>query len=93
MERIDQKSNQIRVEIIIRDGCNFSFQTIKSLLQTQKEFPEMALQIIDIADTGPDRNTLGGITPSIWVNDKLLFLGSYSSELFYQQMATLSLNP
>jgi len=46
----------------------------------------MHLDVVDIADSPRDRQTLGGITPSIWVNDELWFLGSFSREDFNQRL-------
>lgn len=72
----------IRVEIIVRDGCELSIKTVKALLRTKKLLSGMTLKITDISESGPYRNTVGGITPSIWVNDELWFLGSYSQDSF-----------
>ena len=90
MENINTDSDQINVEIIIRDGCNFSYETLKSLLQSREQYPEMVLSVVDIADTGANRQTLGGITPSIWVNNKLWFLGSFSAETFHSRLSSMS---
>ncbi|NQT63165.1 MAG: hypothetical protein HQ556_09440 [Candidatus Marinimicrobia bacterium] len=90
MENINTDSDQIRVEIIIRDGCNFSYETLKSLLKSRELYPEMVLRVVDIADSGDNRQTIGGITPSIWVNNKLWFLGSFSAETFHSRLSSMS---
>jgi len=81
--------NQIQVEIIVREGCNFSYQTIKTLLLCRAQYPAMKLSVVDIADCGSNRRSLGGITPAIWVNDNLWFLGSFSSKTFHTRMSIL----
>ncbi|MBC8376932.1 MAG: hypothetical protein H8E26_12870 [FCB group bacterium] len=90
MENIKTESDRIKVEIIIRDGCNFSYETLRSLLQSRAQYPEMVLSVVDIADSGDSRQTIGGITPSIWVNNKLWFLGSFSEETFHSRLALMS---
>ena len=90
MENINTDSNQIKVEIIVRDGCNYSYHTLKSLLQSREQFPDMILSVVDIADSAENRQTIGGITPSIWVNNKLWFLGSFSVETFHSRLSLLS---
>ena len=76
----------INVEVIIRPGCNFSYRTLKTLLQSKAEFPSMAVKVVDIAESGKNRQTLGGITPSIWVNGDLWFLGSFSADKFRSRL-------
>jgi len=90
MENINAGSNLIQVEIIIRPGCNYSYETLKSLLQSRDLYPEMTLSVVDIADSADNRRTIGGITPSIWVNNKLWFLGSFSTETFHTKLSALS---
>ncbi len=90
MENIHTDPDQIKVEIIVREGCNFSYNTLKSLVQSLELFPEMILSVVDITDTADNRQTIGGITPSIWVNNKLWFLGSFSLETFHSRLSSLS---
>lgn len=90
MEKIITESDLIRVEIIVREGCNFSYKTLKSLLLCREQFPEMIVRVVDIAESGDNRRTLGGITPSIWVNNKLWFLGSFSAETFRTRLSLIS---
>ncbi len=74
----------------MRDGCNFSMNTLKSLLSIRKQYSGMTLEVIDISKCPDDRKSLGGITPSIWVNDKLWFLGSFSLEKFHSRLSTIA---
>ncbi|MBT4034815.1 MAG: hypothetical protein HOB84_01370 [Candidatus Marinimicrobia bacterium] len=90
MENINTESDQIIVEIIVRDGCNFSYETLKSLLESRELYPGMVLRVVDIADSEDNRRTIGGITPSIWVNNKLWFLGSFSEETFHSRLSSMS---
>jgi len=89
MGKTTAEPEKIKVEIIIRDGCNFSYKTLKSLLLSRDLFPEISLVVVDIADSANDRQTIGGITPSIWVNNKLWFLGSFSSDTFHFRLSVL----
>ncbi|MCF7825192.1 MAG: hypothetical protein K9M55_11960 [Candidatus Marinimicrobia bacterium] len=89
MNNDNAEVNQIQVEIIVREGCNFSYQTLKSLLLSRVQYPSMKLSVVDIADCAEGRQSIGGITPSIWVNNKLWFLGSFSSESFHARMSAL----
>ncbi|MBT3228224.1 MAG: hypothetical protein HOD43_13845 [Candidatus Marinimicrobia bacterium] len=90
MEKANAEQDQIKVEIIIRDGCNFSYETLKSLLLSRDQFPDMTLNVVDIAESADNRQTIGGITPSIWVNNKLWFLGSFSAETFHSRLSSMS---
>jgi len=89
MNKIKSDSNKIKVEIIVRDGCNFSYETLKSLLLLRDDHPEMMLSVVNIDQNTDNRRTIGGITPSIWVNNKLWFLGSFSSEKFQTRLSAL----
>jgi len=76
----------ITVEVVIRPGCDFSYRILKTLLQSKAHFPSIDVQVVDISDTGMNRQTLGGITPSIWVNGELWFLGSFSADKFHARL-------
>ncbi|NQV29661.1 MAG: hypothetical protein HQ508_02120 [Candidatus Marinimicrobia bacterium] len=89
MEATYSSINPINVEVVIRPGCNFSYRTLKSLLQCKKVFPSMDVKVLDIAASGKNRQTLGGITPSIWVNGELWFLGSFSVDKFHNRLSAI----
>jgi len=50
----------------------------------------MEIVVVDIAHSGEHRRTLGGITPSIWVNDELWFMGSFSTDKFLAKVNALA---
>lgn len=86
MKGTNSGNHPINVDIIIRPGCNFSYRTLKTLLQSKTQFPSMNVKVVDIAASGKNRKTLGGITPSIWVNGELWFLGSFSVDKFHDRL-------
>ena len=90
MENSAVTTEQLNVEVIIRQGCQYSDRVLNELTAAQVDFPLMTLVIADINDPANKRRPLGGITPSIWVNGKLLFLGNYSQPRFYKKMKKLS---
>lgn len=81
--------NQIKVEVIIRDDCFFSRTTLESLQAIMVKHPNLNLQVTDIAESSIERRIVGGITPSIWVNDQLWFLGSFSAEKFDSRLNSM----
>ncbi len=80
----------IQVELIVREECDFCDRINRQLFQLNDNYPEMKLDIKNITEMQADRMTLGGITPSIWVNGKLWFLGSFDQEKFLTRMNALS---
>ncbi len=86
----NKTDNPLKVELIVRDGCNFSFRTLRSLLHTQKQLPGMEINVVEITDSDEHKHSLGGITPSIWVNDELWFMGSFSADKFLAKVETLA---
>lgn len=85
-------TRKFKVEIIIREDCKFSNNTLNSLLSVRKYYSGMTLEVINIAECPDERKSLGGITPSIWVNDKLWFLGSFSLDNFHSRLSILPNN-
>jgi len=90
MKNSEPITEQLNVEVIIRPGCRYSDRVLNELNAARVDFPQMTLAIVDINESGNNRRPLGGITPSIWVNGKLLFLGTYSQPRFYKKMKKLS---
>jgi len=90
MKEPNSDLQQIKVEIVVRDGCNHSYKTLRSLLQIRDEHPEMLLSIVNIADQANNNRKAGGVTPSIWVNSELWFLGSFTPETFQSRLLALT---
>jgi len=85
-------SDRVKVEVIVREGCRYSDRVLNELAQIRQDFPDMAFEVVLASDSRIKKRSRGGITPSIWVNDKLWFLGTFCSEKFYSKMREL-LNP
>jgi len=50
----------------------------------------MLLSIVNIADQANNNRKAGGVTPSIWVNSELWFLGSFTPETFQSRLLALT---
>jgi len=89
MKEQQSTGDPIHVEVITRQGCAYSLKTIESLLMISHRHPELTLTIMDAAEVETTRRTFGGITPSIWVNDQLWFLGSFDFHRFQRLIDTI----
>lgn len=86
-------TEEIKVELLVRHGCSFCDRINQELLQIQQDYPEMILHIKDISEIQETRSHMGGITPTIWVNEELWFLGSFNSDTFCSRMNALKGQP
>ncbi|NQV15513.1 thioredoxin family protein [bacterium] len=82
-------TGQINVELIVRPECGYCERINQELYQINDQTPEMSLDIRNIADMEGVKRPMGGITPSIWVNGQLWFLGSFNDETFRNRLKAL----
>jgi hypothetical protein len=90
MKPVEQINQDIKVEILVRSGCTYSERTLKELEYICHINPNTILEIIHTDDPEPCRKSFGGITPSIWVNGKLWYLGSFNDVKFRAKLRALS---
>ena len=77
----------IDVHVFIREGCHFSARILDELHGICKELPIINLSIKDVTEVQQEKPMSGGITPSIWVNGELWFLG-ISIQICFRKRST-----
>lgn len=90
MRETKDNPNQINVELIVRSDCGFCDRINDELIQMNLHFPEMCIATKHISEIGNEKRPMGGITPSIWVNGELWFLGSFDNEIFQNRIQVLA---
>ncbi len=82
-------SDPVKVELVVRDGCRYSDRVLDEMQQMSNNFPEMMVEVVAASDPQKGNRPRGGITPSIWVNGKLWFLGTFCPKKFTTKMSEL----
>jgi len=85
--------HNIEVEVLIRNGCSYSDRVLTELKIICQSLPNIKIQIHNNSDPEPCRKSFAGITPSIWVNGKLWYLGSFNAKKFENKLKALTLEP
>jgi len=93
MKKTPSHSPFIQVEVLVRKGCSYSDRVLENLNLICKNNPYAELHIHNSGDPEPCRKSFGGMTPSIWVNGKLWYLGSFNAEKFKNKLQTLDIDP
>ncbi len=93
MSKVVKRNSTIKVELIIRDNCNYCDRISHALSQLNDSYPELRIITKNITQVQGSRQSIGGITPAIWVKDKLWFLGSFNSDIFCDRINGLIQNP
>jgi hypothetical protein len=83
----------IKVYLIVRDGCSFSDRVVKTLKSISNSNPDIDLSIEDVGNVTLEKLRSGGITPSIWVNGELWFLGAFNELTFQEKIELLAISP
>ena len=84
------RSNKIRVQLIVRDDCPYCRHVQKDLQRYCQEKEFISLELVDLDNGG---RAPGGkqmfITPAVWVNDKLWSLGEFDVARFHERVRQL----
>lgn len=84
-----QSDSIINIEILIRKGCPLSERTGKAIKEICGRFEQVRLSIYDISINPAKRPSIS-ITPSVWANDELWYLGSFDPQGFEQKLLHLT---
>ncbi len=77
----------IQVELITRSGCRAGERVRQVLTMLHGRLKQMDLQIFDLNKKPvlPDRRQ-ATITPAVWVNGKLWFMGGFDPTRFWKRL-------
>ncbi|MCF7807747.1 MAG: hypothetical protein K9M49_04855 [Candidatus Marinimicrobia bacterium] len=79
----------IEVELYVRQRCAFSDRTKQTIIDICRRFDQVHLSIFDTSTQVLKRPSIS-ITPAIWANDELWYLGTFDATSFEEKLAHLS---
>ncbi|MFQ6605174.1 MAG: hypothetical protein ACE5D8_06420 [Fidelibacterota bacterium] len=87
----EKQRRQYKVQLVVRHPCRMCDKVQSELEAEAFDFPNIVLEIIDAdtAKTYPGNRT-PFITPAVWVNERLWFLGGFDIRRFRQKFRVLT---
>ena len=84
---------KIKVQIVVREDCLSCAQTHEDLDSYCRSRESLSLEVVDL-DKGetPPGGRQSCITPAIWVNKKLWYLGGFDIDRFHERINQLFYN-
>ncbi len=87
------KKNGILVQLIVRDSCSICKRVQESLEQFYSEYQGIDLHVFDLENGAILPKKLQSfITPAVWVNGALWYLGGFDYQRFVEKIDLLNLD-
>lgn len=91
MESRSSRHRPVAIEILTRPDCRACERLLQQVDNIQDTIPGLEIKVVDISKNPElQKGRQSYITPSLWVNDELWYLGDIPEEKFRERLMPLT---